>query len=410
MIPLGKTNYRGMQRTFGIEPEDLAVHVWVLGGSGTGKSTLLTSMMAAHAERGEGFGFLDPHGWHVPDILDRIPAFRAYHTVYFNPHDPHPLSLNPIDTAIDIDLRVSNIVSLFLRIWGEELIGPMTQQLLRHSVYALCENPGASLLWIPRMLLDAEFRGQILQHVTRPVTKQFWERDFNRRTKRDQAEITSPIKNKLDALLSFGCMQASLAQEKRTVDIKKIMDDGQIFFADLSKGTIGEQNMQVIGSLIASEFFLTALTRRPGSKPFPLYIDECANVKGVLKDILSEARKFGLSVVVAHQYLRQLDADTLDALSTNAGTKIVFRTAQPQDAEYFAQEFAPATASDFMNLPNHEAYIRLFHQGQTSSAFSMMTDPLKPPIGAGAMIIEESRRRFGFDRKKLDAKIQKFLG
>jgi len=412
MIPLGTTDFRGQHRRFYIHPTDLARHLYVVGGSGTGKSTLLLNMMAAHAARGEGFGLVDPHGELAAQILDRIPADRINHTIAFDPSDDWPISLNVLASgdARFKDLLVSRVVSLFKSAWGETLIGPRSEDPLRNATHAIAGLQGATLLWIPKLLVNKAFREAIVAQIQDPIVKEFWSEEFATYTPQFRNEVIAPLQNKLRAFLSVAAMRGVIAQHHRKVLLSEVMDRGQILICNLAKGLIGEDNASLLASLIAEEFFLSALSREPGQRPFYLYVDECQNVKGkVLADILSEGRKFGLSLTLSHQYTNQLATTMQDAIFGNAGSQIVFRLSGG-DSAVFVREFGGAcTAADLTALNVHHAYIRLSVNGETCHPFSMRTLPPPPPHGHKDTIIRTSRQRFGRPREVVERSVHKLI-
>src|SRR5919204_3417756 len=362
MIPLGLTDFRGAQKLFGIRTADLARHLYVCGASGCGKSTLLLSMMAAHAKRGEGFGLIDPHGELAAQVLDRIPRQRINHTIAFDPSDDWPISLNVLASGDPKfkDLLVSRVISMFKAAWGETLIGPRSEDLLRNATHAITGIRGATLLWIPKMLVNPEFRDWVVAQITEPVVKAFWTEEFAHYTPQFRQEVIAPLQNKLRAFLSVAAMRGVMVQAHRKVLMSEVMDRGQILIANLAKGRIGEDNAALLASLIAEEFFLAALSRRPGQRPFYLYVDECHNVKGrVLADILSEARKYALALILSHQYTDQLHPAMQAAIFGNAGSQIAFRLSGG-DGWTFARQFGSGLdATDFTALDVYHAYIRL---------------------------------------------------
>jgi hypothetical protein len=412
MILLGTTDFRGQHRPFGIHHADLGRHLYVCGGSGTGKSTLLLNMMAAHAARGDGFGLIDPHGELAGQILERIPAARINHTIAFDPSDDWPISLNVLASGDPRfkDLLVSRVVSLFKSAWGETLIGPRSEDLLRNATHAVTGLHGATLLWIPKLLVNKEFRTAIVAQIRDPIVKEFWEEEFATYTPQFRNEVIAPLQNKLRTFLSVEAMRGVIAQHHRTVLMSEVMDRGQILIANLSKGTIGDDNASLLASLIAEEFFLSALSRAPGQRPFFLYVDECQNVKGkVLADILSEGRKFGLSLTLSHQYTAQLPPTMQAAIFGNAGSQIAFRLSG-SDGEVFEREFGGTfRTADFTSLSVHHAYIRLSVNGETTTAFSMRTRPPVTPHGHKDTIIRTSRQRFGRSREVIERSVRKLV-
>jgi hypothetical protein len=401
VIPLGTTDFRGQHKPFYIRTPDMARHVYVCGASGSGKSTLLLSMMAAHARRGEGFGLIDPHGELADQVLDRIPAGRINHTIAFDPSDAWPVGLNILASGdpSQRDLLVSRVVSLFKTVWGESLIGPRSEDLLRNATHAVIGIRGATLLWLPKFLVDDEFRAAVVEQITDPVVKKFWTQEFAGYSRQFREEVIAPIQNKLRSFLTMACMRGVIAQAHRKVLMSEVMDRSQIIVANLAKGKIGEDNAALLASLLLEEFYLSALARGLNRPQFFLYVDECQNVKGaqgsVLDAILSEARKYLLSLVLSHQYLEQLPHQTQAAIFGNCATQIAFRVSGG-DSEIFAQQFGgEPQATDYTHLANYTAYIRLSVNGETTYPFSMRTLPPPKAEGHRDTIRTVSRKRFG---------------
>jgi hypothetical protein len=296
---------------------------------------------------------------------------------------------------------------MFKAAWGETLIGPRSEDLLRNAAHAITGLPGATLLWIPKMLVNKEFRAWVIPHITDPIVKAFWVDEFATYTPQFRQEVIAPLQNKLRAFLSVAAMRGVVAQATRKVLMSEVMDRGQILVANLAKGRIGEDNVTLLASLIAEEFFLAALSRRPGQRPFFLYVDECQNVKGrVLADILSEARKYALALILSHQYTDQLSPPMQAAIFGNAGSQIAFRLSGG-DGWTFAQQFGgQLRATDFTALDVYHAYIRLSVNGETAAPFSMRTLPPPPIQGHRATILQVSRQRFGRSREVIEQSVR----
>jgi len=414
---IGKINWRGQEKLFGIHAPDRRRHAYVLGQSGVGKTTLLENMAAQDAENNNGFCLIDPHGQLAEAVLDRIPSHRYNQTIYFDPTDDWPISLNVLESGDPEfkDLVASHIVSLFKSIWGEELVGPRSEDLLRNTVFALMGVQGATLLWIPRLLVEKEFREEIVSKVQNPIIKKFWVEEYDKYDQRFQNEVIAPLQNKLRSFLSFQKVRDVVAQPYRKVSMRQVIDSGQILICNLSKGLIGEDNASLLASLIAEELFLSALSRanvpEDQRRPFYLYIDESQTITGsVLAPMLSEARKYALALTISHQYIQQLPPEITQAIFGNVGTIITFRLGA-SDSLHIEKEFSGMfRAPDFENLPVHHAYIRLSVDGMTSDPFSMTTLP--PPLSRPSnreSIIKTSRQRFGTSREFVEEKIKTWL-
>lgn len=416
---LGKTDFRGQHKPFGIRTADLRRFLYCVGQSGAGKSSLLANLALriAAANPPHGLCVIDPHGQLADDILDRLPSSATNRVIYFAARDEWPISLNILETATPAtrDIVASSVVSLFKSIWGETLIGPRSEDLLRNAVFALMGIRDATLLWIPRLFVDTAFRTeQIVPGIRNPVIKQFWEEEYEQYDARFRQEVIAPLQNKMRGFLACTQVRNIVAQPYRKVSLAQAMDRGQILICNLSKGLIGEDNAALLASLIAEELYLSALGRadRPEEerRDYTLIADEIASIGGsVLADMLSEARKYHLSLVLAHQYLDQLSPELVTAIFGNVGSVIAMRLGA-RDSHYMAQELSGIAPADFEHLPNHHAFIRLSVAGQTLPAFSMITLPL-PPITRSnkEQIIKSSRQRYGRERGFVEQKIAEWL-
>ncbi len=402
VTPIAVTNWRDIRKVFGIKEKNRRGHMYIIGKTGTGKSSLIANMALSDIRAGNGIGLLDPHGDLSEDILSRIPKERIDDVVYFNPADlEYPIGFNPLE-KVPRDkqhLIVSGIISVFRKIWSE-FWGPRLEHILRYSLFTLLEYPGSTLLDLPRLLTDPAFRKEVLAHLSQREVLSFWYNEFDKYSAWLRSEAISPILNKVGQFLVNLPLRNIIGQTKSTFDLREIMDGKKILIANLSKGKIGEDNTSVLGSLLLTEIWLNVLGRAQVSEeertPFYLYVDEFHSfITLSFADILSESRKYGLNLVMANQYLSQLDEKVRGAIFGNVGSIISFRVGA-EDAKYLAKEFSPFTENDFTNLPNYNIYLRLMIDGVTSTPFSGTTLAL-PAMGVLhiAEIITQSRQRYG---------------
>jgi hypothetical protein len=379
-----KTNFRNEEKVFGIKAKDRMAHMYMIGKTGTGKSTLLLNMMVSDMRMGNGIGLIDPHGDLAEEVLRFVPKERINDVIYFNPVDmDHPIAFNPLEkTEGTYDyLIASGLISVFKKIWYEYW-GPRLEHILRNSILTLLEWPGTTLLDIQRLLTNREFRRRAIERVRDPQLKEFWLYEFERYSPLVKSDAVSPILNKVGQFLASVPIRNIIGQRKSSFDLREILDQKKILIANLSKGRIGEDACQLLGALLITKIELSALSRtniqEEKRNPFYLYIDEIHSFLTLsFADILSEARKYGLALVLAHQYIEQLDEKIRRAILGNVGTIISFRVGA-QDARYLAQEFYPVfDESDLVSLPNYHIYLKLMIDGVTSKPFSAVT--LLPP-------------------------------
>jgi len=413
---LGQTTYRNALKPFGIKQSDRRRHMYVIGQTGAGKSTLLLNMIAQDARNELGFALLDPHGDLVERVLDLIPPHRVNDTVYVNPADlEYPVAFNVLkNTQPELrHLAASGLVQVFKKIWSDSW-GPRLEYVLRNAILALLECPGQTLLGIPRMLTDGRYRQWIIKHVTDPVVRNFWLLEYEQYPKVFRTETISPIQNKVGQFLSAAIMRNILGQTKTKFDLRQVMDNGQILLVNLAKGKVGEDNAALLGALIVTKLQLAAMSRaeipEANRKPFSVFIDEFQSfATESFTDLLSEMRKYGIQLVLAHQYLAQLPDLLRSAVFGNVGTIITFRIGA-EDGEYLEEEFTLVfTADDLLMLPAHHVYLKLSIDGTTSEPFSAVTFP--PPTwscGTRDKIIQQSRQRYSMPRSVVETKIAKW--
>ncbi|MCD9187016.1 MAG: TraM recognition domain-containing protein [Pyrinomonadaceae bacterium] len=377
-----KTNFRDKLTAFGIKRADRRAHLYIMGKTGTGKSTLLESFMLDDIRKGFGFALLDPHGDLVKRVKAKIPWSRRDDLVDFDVADPNqPYGFNPLANvpADKRPLACSGLIQVFKHLWRDSW-GPRLEYILRNSLLSLLDYPDSNLADILTILSDKDFRKKVMPHIENRQIKEFWVKEFDKYPERLRAEAISPIQNKVGAFLAHPLLQKILTAPEKPLSLRKMMDEGKILLVNLAKGSVGEDTSNLLGSLLISRFDLAALSRanipEEARRDYSLYLDEFHNfTTQSLVLMLSELRKYRLSLVLAHQYLTQLEPSIKDAILGNVGTMIIFRIGTV-DAELFAQEFAPAfKQSDFTNLPNFHIYLKLMIDGKISSPFSAVTLP-----------------------------------
>lgn len=408
VTPVGITNYRNEHRRFGIRDLDRMAHIYSIGKTGVGKSTLLLNMILSDIQRGHGTALIDPHGDLAETILNYIPEHRLEDVVYFNPGDiDFPIGINPM-VGVHPDHRhlvVSGLISTFKKIWFESW-GPRLEHILRYTLLALLEYPGATLLDIQPFLSNSEYRSKILKYVKSDPVISFFNAEFDKYTPSFRNEAIAPILNKMGVFNSSMPLRNSLGQKTRTFRLQHILDSRKILICNLSKGHLGDDVSAILGSIMVTSIQLCAMARARVPehlrKPFFLYIDEAhLFVNHSFAEILSEARKYKLSLFLTHQYLDQLDDDTRSAVFGNVGTIICFRVGS-KDAELIEPEFFPVfNREDIINLPKYGMYVKLMIDGATSMPFSADSVPnLHMPHNLKNAIIERNHRIFA--RKRMD--------
>lgn len=380
ITPIGITNFRNTNQRFGIKDKDRLQHIYVIGKSGTGKSTLLENMAISDIERGNGLCVIDPHGDIAEDILKHIPEGRKQDLIYFNATDQEkPIAFNPLKGIHPKyhHLVASGLVSTFKKIWSESW-GPRMEYILRFALLTLLCVPNATLLDIQPLLTDSDFRDRALSYCKDEHILSFWRNEYERFTPRLRAEIISPILNKTGLFITSTPLRNIVGQKTNSFRLQQVLDTGKILIANLSKGQIGEDASSLLGAMLINAIQLAALHRASQAehtrKPFYLYIDEChCFVTLAFASILAEARKYGLSLFLAHQYIEQLDERVQAAIFGNVGTMISFRVGAT-DAEYLAKEFYPVfTEDDFVHLPRYAMYLKLMIDGTSSQPFSAIS-------------------------------------
>jgi len=386
------TNFHGDRRLFGIKQADRLSHIYLIGKTGVGKSTLLAKLATEDTGAGRGFALVDPHGDLVERVFTSLPAAMRDRAIYLNTPDPlQPFGYNPLRrVAVDkVPLAASGLLETFRKLWPNAW-GVRMEHVLRNSLYALLEREDSVLPDILRLYSDQAYRRNIGVRIRNPIVRTFWLDEFENYHPRQQAEATAPIQNKLGALLADPMLYRVLVAPKVDLHLRRVMDEGQILLVNLSRGQIGEDSALVLGSLIVSTLGLAAFSRADITdahrRPYFLYVDEFQNFTTLsFATMMSELRKYGLGLTLAHQYLHQLEPDIRHAVLGNAGTLISFRVG-PEDAQVLAREFHPTFGiDDLLNLPNRSFYLNLMIDGAPSRSFSAeltSTDKASPNTGA----------------------------
>jgi energy-coupling factor transporter ATP-binding protein EcfA2 len=416
-IIIGERHGWGDPRLFGISKVDQRQHIYIIGKTGSGKSTLLRNLIIQHIARGDGVGLIDPHGDLAEELLHHIPPHRADHLVYFNPGDiEFPIGLNllanvPVD---DRHLVASGIVGAFKGIWRDSW-GPRLEYILYNAVSALLDCRNATLLGVNRMLTDDAFRAKVVRQIKDPFIRAFWAEEYAGYDERFKREAIAPIQNKLGQFLLNPVVRNILGQVKAKVNIPFVMDNGRLFIANLSKGRLGHDKANLLGSLLTTQFQLGAMARsnRPEEerRDFYLFIDEFQNFStDAFASILAEARKYRSCLILSHQYIDQLPLPIRQAVFGNVGTLVSFRVGYT-DAEVLEKEFGktfPATA--IADLGRYEAMVKLLEDGTNREPFrSKMLPPLENRVGRKDKLIAQSRERFAMKRAVSEAKLNRWM-
>jgi len=423
-IYIAKTDFRSSERLFGIKRKDRRQHTYIMGKSGCGKTALLHNMAVQDIVNGDGVCIVDPHGEFVESVVAKIPKERMKDVIYFNPADSdYHLGFNVLDLPDPKykHLVASGLMAIFTKIWANVWSARM-EYIMNNAILALLETPNSTLLGITRILVDKDFRQQIVSNVKDPVVKAFWVNEYEAWRDQFRNEAIAPIQNKVGQFLSTALIRNVVGQSKSTIDIFDIMNNRKIFLVNVSKGRIGEDNSALLGAMLITKIQLSAMERvripEEDRKDFYLYVDEFQNfATDSFAGILSEARKYRLNLILAHQYVGQLVTDVStkvrDAVFGNVGTMLIFRIGAA-DAEFLENEFSPeVTIEDMVNLPNYHIYLKLLVDGIASRPFSARTlPPFKIPTESAAIeeIIEMSRRLYARPTKIVETEINRWAG
>ncbi|MFH1192711.1 MAG: CxxC-x17-CxxC domain-containing protein, partial [Candidatus Jorgensenbacteria bacterium] len=424
----GRVDFRGSNRLFGIQRKDRRQHMYVIGKSGTGKSAMLHNLIVQDIANGEGLCVVDPHGDLVESLLEKIPKERINDVIYFNPADADfNIGFNVLELPDPKykHLVASGLMGIFTKIWSNVWSARM-EYILSNAILALLDTPGTTLLGVSRILVDKEFRQRILANVKDPVVRSFWMNEFEEWRDQFRNEAIAPIQNKVGQFLSTAMVRNIVGQAKSTIDIFSIMNEGKILLVNVSKGRIGEDNSALLGAMLITKIQLASMERvrvpEEERVDFYLYVDEFQNfATDSFAGILSEARKYRLNLILAHQYVGQLvtmgasaaSTKVRDAVFGNVGTMVVFRVGAA-DAEYLETEFTPEfLPEDIVNLPNYSVYLKLMVNGVTSRPFSAHTLPpfkVQASETIGEEIINNSRKRYARPRYAVEEEIAVWSG
>jgi hypothetical protein len=418
-----KTNFRGKEVPFGIKEDDRRRHLYIIGKTGMGKTSMMENMIIQDIINGRGLAFVDPHGDSVEKILNYIPNNRVNDVIYFNPSDlEYPIAFNILE-SVDLKYKhlvASGLMGVFTKIWANTWSSRM-EYILNNTILALLDSPGNTLLGISRIFLDKKYRKRIVDNVKDPMVRAFWTDEFANWQEKYRMEAVAPIQNKVGQFLSSGVIRNIVGQPKSTIDLRQIMDDQKILLLNLSKGRVGEDNSALLGAMIITKLQLAALSRvdmpEVERKDFYLYVDEFQNfATDSFATILSEARKYRLCLTVGHQYIGQLvqekNTKVRDAVFGNVGTMISFRVGAT-DAEFLEKEFAPNfTETDLVNLPKYTIILKLMINGVASDPFTAVTLPPEhyEATGNGEKVIRVSRERYANSMADVEERIIRWMG
>lgn len=413
-----ETTFRNHNRIFGIKTDDRRRHMYLIGKTGMGKSTVLENMIIEDIRAGRGVAVVDPHGDLAEKIIEFVPSNRVNDVIYFNPADmEYPIAFNVVE-QVEPHLRhlvASGLLGVFQKLWADSW-GPRLEYILRNSILAILDYPGSTLLAVTRMFADKNFRKKVIDKIQDPVVKSFWVNEFAGYADKFASEAVSPIQNKVGQFLSSSLIRNIVGQVKSSIDVREIMDEGKILILNLSKGRIGEDNSSLLGAMMITKIQLAAMSRvdikEDERKDFYLYVDEFQNfATESFANILSEARKYRLNLIMAHQYIEQLDEKVNAAVFGNVGTLVVFRVGAA-DAEALVPEFTPIfTEEDIVNIPKYEFYIKLMIDGIASDPFSARgLPPLREDEKTGNVekLINVSRERYAKKREVVEEKITRW--
>ena len=417
LIHIGKRLHYGIEADFNLCAEDARQHTYLIGKTGTGKTTLLRNLILQHIAAGRGVALLDPHGDLAEDLLDHYPPSRADDLVYFNTGDADfPIGYNPLANVRpeQRQLVLAGLTSAFKSIWRDSW-GPRLEHILNHTLAALIECPNASLLGVNRMLVDEGYRAWVLRQVSDPFVQAFWTKEFALYDPRFMREAIAPIQNKLGNLLLSPALRNVLGQVHSKIDLRYLMDTRRVFIANLAKGRIGEEPANLLGSMLTAQFQNAALTRvdtPEAERPdFHLVIDEIHNyTTDSFAGILAEARKYRLCLTLSHQHVEQLPPLIQQAVFGNVGTLIAFRVGHT-DAEILEKEFGRAfAASQFVDLNRYEVLVRTLEHGTPLEPFRAVTHPpFANYHGRRDKLITASRAKYATPRAVVEDRLHRWL-
>ncbi|MEA2088690.1 MAG: type IV secretion system DNA-binding domain-containing protein [Patescibacteria group bacterium] len=411
-----ETNFRNKKKRFGIKIDDRRRHIYLIGKTGMGKTTMMENMIYHDIQNNKGVALVDPHGDFVEKILDYVPSRRINDVIYFNPSDvEYPIAFNILEsmTPESKNIAASGLIGIFKKLWADSW-GPRLEYLLRNAILALMDYPNSTILGVMRILIDKNFRKKVVEQIKDPIIKSFWENEYTKYSNSFQVEAISPIQNKIGQFLSYSLIRNIIGQVKSSFDIREIMDNKKILLMNFSKGRIGEDASALLGAMMITKIQLSAMERvnipEEKREDFYLYVDEFQNfATESFANILSEARKYRLNLVITNQYIEQLDEKVQAAIFGNVGTIVSFRVG-PSDAEILEKEFAPKfTEEDLLNLAKYHIYIKLMIDGIASEPFSAIgLPPLAREEGNSEKIIKASREHYSKNREEIEEKIIKW--
>ena len=417
-VILGTHEQYGITRELALDDADRLHHVYLIGQTGTGKTTVLRNAILQDIEAGRGVGVIDPHGDLALNLLEMIPPHRTNDVIYFDPADcEFPIGLNPIEKTDPRrhHLVVLNTVSALRGLWSDVWGLGRMQYILTNTLSSLLYYEHATLLGVNRMLADKPFRRKVLARVKDPILLSFWNLEFERYDSRLKAEAVAPIQNKVGQFATTRMTRNILGQAHNAIDFRSVIDRGQVFIANLSKGAMGEDNSRIIGSFLVAQFQLAALSRadirEDERRPFYLYIDEFQNFTNVasLASILSEARKYRLALTLAHQYTAQLGEALRSAVFGNVGTILCMRIGF-EDARLLSEQLDPLAPHSLTELDPHRAWVRRLCGGtMLEPTFAELCRPATPRWGRAVKVLGESRRKFATPREIVERNIATWL-
>jgi hypothetical protein len=410
-----KTNFRNQEVEFGIKTDDRRRHMYIIGKTGMGKTIMLENMIIDDFKQGRGLALIDPHGDMSSRLLEFIPKERIKDVIYFDASDTdNPIAFNPLESISEKHhhLITIGIVEIFRKLWAD-IWNSRIEYIFNNCLFALLEYSNSTLLEVMRLLTDENFRKNVAIKLKDPIIRNFWTTEFEEYSKKYQTEVILPIQNKIGQFISNPIIRNIIGQKKSSFNLRELMDEGKILIVNISRGKIGESSSAILGSLLITKIQQTALSRADITEEerndFFLYVDEFQTfATDSFETILSEARKYRLSLILSHQYISQLSQKIRNAIFGNVGTFVIFRVGA-EDAEFLEKEFKPEfVASDIINLSKYNTYIKLMIDGRASKAFSASTLP--PPqipedSDLGKMIIKNVREKYTKTREQIEEQI-----
>ncbi len=415
ITPFAKTSFRNKETVFGIKTDDRRRHMYIIGKTGMGKTNLLENLAINDIRNGHGICFIDPHGDTAEKLISMIPPSRIDDVIYFNPGDQdYPIAFNILEKVEPKyrPLVTSGVIGVFQKLWADSW-GPRLEYILRNAILALLEYPNSTLLGVMKILIDKKYAADVANKVTDPIVKSFWTDEFTKWNDRVLQEVISPIQNKVGQFLTSPLIRNVIGQKESSFNVRKIMDEQKILIMNLAKGRIGEDNASLLGAMMITKIQLAAMGRvdipnQDDRKDFYLYVDEFQNfATSSFANILSEARKYRLNLILANQYMAQLQDEVREAVFGNAGTLISFRIGAA-DAEVMEKEFEPVfSMNDIVNIPKFNIYLKLMIDGIAGDAFSAK---VLPPIevihpDSTEAVIMASRQKYAKKREEVDKEI-----